>query len=125
MQAVETLQPPSRALLGALTALFSPKFLLSKDTRPRVLQWIATALQCDKERTKMQVTDSKATSDGFMVNLNRVLLHLCGPFTDFYSGKAKQFINVECVDPCLRSRSCFGCSTSILHLLHRHIVYFM
>lgn len=95
-QVMETLQAPSRALLGALTALFSPKFLLSKETRAGVLQWIATALRCDTERTKMHVSDAKATSDGFMHNLNRVLLHLCGPFTDFYSGKAKQFINLEC-----------------------------
>lgn len=96
---METLQGPSRGLLAALTALFSPKFLLSKDTRPRVLQWIATALQCDKERTKMHVTDAKATSDGFILNLDRVLLHLCGPFTDFYSGKARQFINLEYDSP--------------------------
>eukprot|EP00892_Ulva_mutabilis_P009456 jgi/Ulvmu1/6883/UM031_0088.1 len=94
-QVIETLQAPSRALLGALTVLFSPKFLLSKDTRADVLKWIAAAMRCDSERTKMHVNDAKATSDGFMYNLNRVLLHLCGPFTDFYSGKARQFINLE------------------------------
>ena len=98
-QVMETLQAPSRGLVGALTALFSPKFLLSKDTRVDVLQWIAAALRCDTERAKMHPTDAKATSDGFMYNLNRVLLHLCGPFTDFYSGKAKQFINLECAVP--------------------------
>ena len=45
----------------------------------------------------VQVNPQRATSDGFAFNLSRVMLHLCAPFLDFYSGKARQFIDLRFV----------------------------
>jgi ubiquitin conjugation factor E4 B len=79
----------------ALQQLFSSKWLLCAAARPATLAWVATALNVDAERAKTVMRREAATSNGFMHNLTRVLLHLCGPFLDFYSGKAVQLIDAR------------------------------
>ena len=88
-------EAPSAQHVTALHQLFSAKGLLSKAARPATLAWLAAAL-ADTERRKTYMQLERATSNGFMHNLLRILLQLCEPFLDFYSGKASQFIQCGC-----------------------------
>ena len=87
---------PSTQHVNALQQLFSPKALLCKGARPHTIAWIEAALASERERKKTYMDHKMALSDGFMHNLTLVLLHLCSPFLDFYSGKAAQFIDCKC-----------------------------
>ena len=63
----------------------------------------------------VQVNPQRATSDGFAFNLSRVMLHLCAPFLDFYSGKARQFIDLKYVPSCVLSSSIDSGSRRAMH----------
>ena len=53
-----------------------------QDTRPRLMEWLAAAIECNNDRAKMQVNPLHTSSNGFAVNLSAVLLKLCEPFLD-------------------------------------------
>lgn len=55
---------------------------LTQDTRPRMMEWLAAAIECNNDRAKMQVNPLHTSSSGFAVNLSAVLLKLCEPFLD-------------------------------------------
>ena len=79
--------------------------LKNAGAKGRVLAWLSSALQVNKERTKMRPDLTKASTDGFMINLCSVLLRLCRPFMDPSSGKAWARLDVRYIsDP--RSRGC-------------------
>lgn len=54
----------------------------SKDSRERVLDWFATAMNINHKRRAMQVDPNAVSSDGFMFNLTTCLDQLCEPFMD-------------------------------------------
>lgn len=54
----------------------------SKDSRERVLDWFATAMNINHKRRAMQVDPNTVSSDGFMFNLTTCLDQLCEPFMD-------------------------------------------
>ncbi|GAX74152.1 hypothetical protein CEUSTIGMA_g1601.t1 [Chlamydomonas eustigma] len=58
------------------------KLLLGKSTRESMIQWLASTIEGNEERGKMVMDPMKAASHGFFINLNAVLLRLCGPFMD-------------------------------------------
>ena len=53
-----------------------------------MLQFIALALDTNREHTKEMPDISVAASRGLMLNLSAVLLKVCEPFADPASGKA-------------------------------------
>jgi ubiquitin conjugation factor E4 B len=54
----------------------------SPQAREATLDWLATTLERNKDRSKYQVDPLTIASDGFMVNLTAALLSLCGPIMD-------------------------------------------
>ena len=54
----------------------------SKETRDRLLDWFATALNINHKRRAMQVDPETVSSDGFMFNITTCLDQLCEPFMD-------------------------------------------
>lgn len=54
----------------------------SKDSRDRILDWFATAMNINHKRRAMQVDPNAVSSDGFMFNLTTCLVQLCEPFMD-------------------------------------------
>ena len=46
------------------------------------MQWLGAVLEGNQERAKMQANLAVAASHGFFLNLNAVMLKLCGPFMD-------------------------------------------
>ncbi|KAG1664460.1 hypothetical protein FOA52_006306 [Chlamydomonas sp. UWO 241] len=81
-QSVSTLRMTARQVQGELFAIIGPKALLGKSTREATLRWIASVIDGNGERSKMQMDPQKAASHGFFINFNAVLLKLCGPFMD-------------------------------------------
>lgn len=57
-------------------------------TREAMLQFLALALETNKEHSKEMPDISAASSRGLMLNLSAVLLRGCEPFLDPASGKA-------------------------------------
>lgn len=54
----------------------------SKDSREKVLDWFAAALNLNHKRRAMQVDPKTVSSDGFMFNITTCLDQLCEPFMD-------------------------------------------
>lgn len=54
----------------------------SKETREKVLDWFATAININHKRRAMQVDHRLVSSDGFMFNITTCLDQLCEPFMD-------------------------------------------
>ncbi|KAF2184279.1 hypothetical protein K469DRAFT_633596 [Zopfia rhizophila CBS 207.26] len=54
----------------------------AKDSRERILDWFALAVNANHKRRAMQVDPKIVSSDGFMVNITVVLDRLCEPFMD-------------------------------------------
>eukprot|EP01113_Clastostelium_recurvatum_P014474 TRINITY_DN1788_c0_g1_i3.p1 TRINITY_DN1788_c0_g1~~TRINITY_DN1788_c0_g1_i3.p1 ORF type:complete len:1204 (-),score=380.22 TRINITY_DN1788_c0_g1_i3:63-3674(-) len=79
---IESLQVIFHTLHNTLHVLFKDILKASKDHREAVLSWIASALEKNSARTKMNYDKTAVSSDGFMVNLSTVLLKLCEPFLD-------------------------------------------
>eukprot|EP00038_Savillea_parva_P000952 m.100223 g.100223 ORF g.100223 m.100223 type:complete len:1025 (+) comp10337_c0_seq3:236-3310(+) len=62
------------------------RLLSSKDSKTRVLEWIASAIELNGDRTKIQnqmrdTPDESLADDGFMLNLCAVMLGLCDKYT--------------------------------------------
>lgn len=54
----------------------------SKDSRERILDWIAHSLNANHKRRAMRPDPKAVSSDGFMINITVVLDRLCDPFMD-------------------------------------------
>lgn len=52
------------------------------DTRSRVLDWFASAINGNHKRRALQVDPKEVSSDGFMMNLTVILDRFCAPFMD-------------------------------------------
>ncbi|KAI8296838.1 Ubiquitin conjugation factor E4 [Colletotrichum sp. SAR 10_98] len=52
------------------------------ETRSRVLDWFASAINSNKKRRAIQVDAKEVSSDGFMTNLTAILDRFCSPFMD-------------------------------------------
>ncbi|UQC75247.1 ubiquitin elongating factor core [Colletotrichum lupini] len=64
------------------------------DTRSRVLDWFASAINGNHKRRALQVDPKEVSSDGFMMNLTVVLDRFCSPFMDTTFSKVDR-IEVE------------------------------
>lgn len=58
----------------------------TQEARPRMLQWLAGAIESNNDRAKMQVNSLVTASSGFAVNVSVVLLKFCEPFLDPNNG---------------------------------------
>ncbi|KAL6045702.1 putative ubiquitin conjugation factor E4 [Balamuthia mandrillaris] len=67
----------------------SLSLLKNTATRERTLEWFAQILRSNRERTKMHMDRSLASSEGFLLNANSTFLKLCSPFADLNSPKLK------------------------------------
>ena len=56
--------------------------LLRPETREQVVAWIGTLLDLNIARVRMNPDRSTTSTDGFLLNLNVVLLRLCAPFME-------------------------------------------
>lgn len=65
------------------------------DAREAVLKYFAKALQVNVKRQGLQVDSRTVAGDGFMFNLQAVLLQLASPFIDAQYTKVRPF-SVEC-----------------------------
>ena len=54
----------------------------SKESRDRILDWFAAAINLNHKRRAMQVNQKEVSSDGFMINITTCLDQLCEPFMD-------------------------------------------
>ncbi|WIA10509.1 hypothetical protein OEZ85_010698 [Tetradesmus obliquus] len=81
---MDTLHMAAKHIAGELSAVV--KALLGKATREAMLAWLGGVIEGNGERAKMQMDLRKAASHGFFINLDAVLLKLCGPFLDPGSG---------------------------------------
>ena len=54
----------------------------SPQAREKVLDWFALCVNTNHKRRGIQVDRKTVSSDGFMINVNTVLGHLCEPFID-------------------------------------------
>ena len=54
----------------------------SKESRDRMLDWFAAAINLNHKRRAIQVNQKEVSSDGFMINLTTCLDQLCEPFMD-------------------------------------------
>ena len=87
--------------------------LKNNETKSKILDWIAVALNANRERTKMRPDMKKASTDGFMINMCSVLLRLCRPFLDASNGKAWSKLDVKYAsDPRARGH-CFEDDTRL------------
>jgi ubiquitin conjugation factor E4 B len=87
--------------------------LKNNETKSKILDWIALALNANRERTKMRPDMKKASTDGFMINMCSVLLRLCRPFLDASNGKAWSKLDVKYAsDPRARGH-CFEDDTRL------------
>lgn len=66
----------------------------SQATRGRVLDWFAYVMNMNHKRRAMRVNYKEVSSDGFMLNVTRVLDQLCEPFMDNSFSKMDR-INVD------------------------------
>jgi len=64
-----------------------------RDSRDRVLDWVASVLNRNRDRLKMNIDTITICSSGFMVNLTAVLLQLSEPFID------TRFSKIGSIDP--------------------------
>lgn len=81
-----------------------------------MLDFLALALEANKEHNKEMPDVSAASSRGFMLNLSAVLLRGCEPFLDPRSGKAWGRLDYRSVDCCTADISCFrACVESSAH----------
>ncbi|KAK1961290.1 ubiquitin elongating factor core [Colletotrichum sublineola] len=64
------------------------------DTRTRVLDWFAAAINANHKRRALQVDPKEVSSDGFMMNLTVILDRFCSPFMDTTFSKVDR-IEVE------------------------------
>lgn len=54
----------------------------SKESRERMLDWLALTVNTNHKRRALQVDGKTVSSDGFMVNITVILDRLCEPFMD-------------------------------------------
>jgi len=54
----------------------------NKDSREKMLDWLALTVNANHKRRAMQVDSKTVSSDGFMINVTIVLDRLCEPFMD-------------------------------------------
>ncbi|GJD04517.1 ubiquitin elongating factor core [Colletotrichum higginsianum] len=64
------------------------------ETRTRVLDWFASAINTNHKRRAIQVDPKEVSSDGFMMNLTVILDRFCSPFMDTTFSKVDR-IEVE------------------------------
>ena len=64
-----------------------------------MLQWLATALESNSERSKMQMDPMRAASHSFFINVSALLLQLCEPFMDAMAHKAWPRLDPGCGPP--------------------------
>lgn len=57
-------------------------FIKNKESREKMLDWLALTVNKNHMRRAMQVDKKKVSSDGFMVNVTVILDRLCEPFMD-------------------------------------------
>lgn len=57
-------------------------FIKTKDSREKILDWFARAVNLNHKRRALQIDPKTVSSDGFMVNLTVILDRLCEPFMD-------------------------------------------
>jgi len=80
VNSMNALRMAARQIQGELHTII--KALLGKSTRDAMVGWLAAVLEGNGERAKMHMDPDRAASHGFFVNLDAVLLKLCGPFMD-------------------------------------------
>ena len=56
--------------------------LLRPETREHMVAWLGTLLDLNAARVRMNPDRVITSTDGFLLNLNAVLLRLCAPFID-------------------------------------------
>ncbi|GMH33488.1 hypothetical protein BSKO_01322 [Bryopsis sp. KO-2023] len=94
-QSMQTLRTASTQYCANLHAL--TRLMLKKDTRAAMISWLASSLNSNEARAKMNASPLTTASDGFFMNLNGTLLKLCEPFIDPGTGKAFQHLDVDYV----------------------------
>jgi ubiquitin conjugation factor E4 B len=97
LRAIDSLRMTQKHIVGELQAIVGPKGLLKSDTREAMLGWLGAVLEGNGERAKMRSNLRVAASHGFFLNLNAVLLKLCGPFMDPSSNTFWQRVDVRYV----------------------------
>ncbi|KAI0161203.1 ubiquitin elongating factor core-domain-containing protein [Xylariaceae sp. FL1272] len=76
------LQMTLKAHQGDLIGITNAFVRASKIAKDNTLQWFANSLNTNHKRRALQVKATDVASDGFMVNVTRVLDKLCEPFLD-------------------------------------------
>lgn len=82
LNAQRSLRMMQQMLSADLLDIINHMIRASKDSRERVLDWFATAMNINHKRRAMQVDPNAVSSDGFMFNLTTCLDQLCEPFMD-------------------------------------------
>lgn len=80
LRAIDSLRMTQKHIVGELHAIV--KALLGRGTREAMLGWLGGVLEGNGERAKMRSNLAVAASHGFFLNLDAVMLKLCGPFLD-------------------------------------------
>lgn len=62
-------------------------FRSGKDAQEATLRWVGAAVKINMDRKKMQFDPRAVSTDGFIMNLQSVMLMVCEPFCDPRSKK--------------------------------------
>ncbi|KAL8243827.1 hypothetical protein R6Q59_010085 [Mikania micrantha] len=80
--AQSSLQMSLRAHQTELLDIINTLLRASPEAKEKVLDWFALAVNSNHKRRAMRVDKTTVSSDGFMINVNTILDHLCEPFMD-------------------------------------------
>lgn len=88
-ESFQMLRRQNGAIWGTLKSIFLKLFKASEMTRDITLRWVATLLDGNLEKVKLQPNPMLVVDDGAMFNMIGTLLLLCEPFVDVEKEKGR------------------------------------
>uniref|UniRef100_A0A6B2KXF9 RING-type E3 ubiquitin transferase n=1 Tax=Arcella intermedia TaxID=1963864 RepID=A0A6B2KXF9_9EUKA len=79
---IERIRTQSNLMAQHTAGIISNMIKSVKEAREPFVEWVAAALNRNKNRMKMNTDLNTVAAPGFMLNLSSLLLHLCTPFID-------------------------------------------